>query len=88
MSNVREFIKNSNERIKKYEKDLEIIRNYTPYEEMTEEEFAYAHPELALDSLNKPTNFPHTPEVQPDAEDLEFFRKRGFFAKGPDRYFP
>lgn len=36
---------------------------------MTMEDFAEAHPELALDPLNNPTIYPHTPEFQPGPDD-------------------
>lgn len=77
----------SNERIKKYEKELVAIRNTIPYDEMTEEEFAYAHPDLQIDFLNKPTMFPHSPEVQITQEDLDLYRKCNLMHPGPDKYF-
>lgn len=36
---------------------------------MTLEDFKDAHPDLALDPLNRPTIFPHFPEYQPGPDD-------------------
>lgn len=33
------------------------------------EDFKDAHPDLALDPLNRPTIFPHFPEYQPGPDD-------------------
>ncbi len=81
-------MKNSNERIKKYEEELEAIRNAPSYDEVTEEEYAYMHPNLALDPLNRPTTFPHLPELQLTKEDRDFYRSRNIMYKKPDKYFP
>lgn len=35
-----------------------------PYDQMTMEDFKDALPELAVDPINKPTFWPHTPEEQ------------------------
>ncbi|XP_014206573.1 ATP synthase subunit d, mitochondrial [Copidosoma floridanum] len=66
---VKKFISESNERIEKFKKELEHLGSLLKYGEMTMEDFAEAHPDLALDPINRPTIFPHTPDVQPDAED-------------------
>lgn len=87
MAQVKEFVRKSNERIQKYEKDLEAIKNAMPLEEMMVEEFAYAYPTLALDPLNKPTLFPHDPVSQNTPEDIAYWRKQGIFG-GPDKYHP
>lgn len=49
-----------------YKKQLAYIASLIPYDQMTMEDFRDAHPELALDPINKPTFWPHTPEEQPD----------------------
>lgn len=85
MAKVKSFVEGSNARIKQYEKDIEAIKNALPIMEMSEEEFAFAYPELALDPLNRPTIFPHTKEFQYSQDDIEYWRKKGFF-HGPDRY--
>lgn len=88
MSRVKVFIQLSNERIKKYEEELERIRNAMSYDEMSCEEYALAHPNFAVDALHKPTFWPHLPEFQHDKEDLSFFRTHGLFPQGPDEYYP
>lgn len=84
---MNKFIQASNERIKKFEKDIEAIRAVPPYEEMTLEEFAYHHPNLALNPLEKPTFYPHNElsEIPPDL--LAYHRKMGQM-HGPDKYHP
>ncbi|KAK9876795.1 hypothetical protein WA026_015033 [Henosepilachna vigintioctopunctata] len=64
---IENFKKESNERIAKFEKELAHLNSLIPYDQMTMEDFKDAHPELALDPLNKPTFWPHIPEEQ--AED-------------------
>lgn len=88
LEKVQKFIQISNERIKQFQKDLEAIQAVPRYEDMTEEEFAYHHPNLALNSLEKPTFPPHTPDAQYDAEQLAYHREMGQVRKEPDRYFP
>lgn len=43
---------------------MERLKALLPYESMTLEDFHDAHPDLALDAVNKPTFWPHTPEEQ------------------------
>lgn len=38
------------------------IKALLPYEQMTMEDYKDAFPEQALDPLNKPTFWPHTPD--------------------------
>ena len=87
LEKVDRFVRASNERIKKFEKDIEAIRAVPPYEEMTAEEFAYHHPNLALNPLEKPTFYPHTEEAQLTPELLAYHRKMGQ-VHGPDKYHP
>ncbi|XP_023228615.1 ATP synthase subunit d, mitochondrial-like [Centruroides sculpturatus] len=61
---VEEFIKASNERIAKYQKELDSLKAIIPFEEMTMEDFYDAFPQYALNPKN-PTFWPHS------LEDLE-----------------
>lgn len=47
-------------------KEIEAIKSMLPFSEMTMEDFRDAYPEHALDPINKPTIWPHIPEVQPE----------------------
>jgi len=65
-SEIEQFKKDSKQRIAEHQKDLERIKSLLPYDQMTLEDFRDAHPDLALDPLNKPTFWPHNPEDQLD----------------------
>lgn len=64
LSDIETFKRESEERIASHKAELEKIKAMLPYDQMTLEDFKDAHPELALDPLNKPTFWPHTPEAQ------------------------
>lgn len=49
-----------------FKKQLAHIAALIPYDQMTMEDFKDAYPDLALDPINKPTFWPHTPEEQLD----------------------
>lgn len=49
----------------RYKKELAHLESLIPYEDMTLEEFKDAHPEIAVDPINKPSFWPHTEEAQP-----------------------
>ncbi|XP_014220521.1 ATP synthase subunit d, mitochondrial-like [Trichogramma pretiosum] len=66
---VHKFIEESNQRIQKYSAEIEKLQGLLKYSEMTMEDFAHAHPDIALDPINRPTIYPHTPDVQPGADD-------------------
>ena len=68
-ASVKKFIEESNDRIKQNEAEIKRLEGLLKYSQMTMEDFKDAHPDLALDPLNKPTIWPHTPEYQPDPED-------------------
>ncbi|KAL3275723.1 hypothetical protein HHI36_020471 [Cryptolaemus montrouzieri] len=68
---IEKFKRESNERIAKFQKQLEHLNSLLPYNEMTMEDFRNAHPELALDPLNKPTFWPHIPEENREEEAQE-----------------
>lgn len=63
---IETFKRESEARIADHKKELERLKSLLPYDQMTLEDFKDAHPELALDPLNRPTFWPHTPEEQPD----------------------
>lgn len=63
-SDIEKFKVESNARIEEYKKQLAHIASLIPYDQMTMEDFRDAHPEEAVDSLNKPTFWPHNPEEQ------------------------
>jgi F-type H+-transporting ATPase subunit d len=64
---VQEYVKQSNNRIAAAQTELAKLAALLPYSEMTMEEFADAHPELAINS-NAPTAWPHGPEDQKEPE--------------------
>jgi len=63
---VAAFVAESKQRIQEYEAKIKKWDSVIPYEEMTMEDFKDAHPDVALDPINKPTFWPHTPEEQLD----------------------
>lgn len=66
MAAVQSFIAESNNRIKGYEQQIAKWDDVLPYEEMTLEDYKDMFPDKALDPLNRPTFWPHTPEEQLD----------------------
>lgn len=64
---IEEFIKKSNERIVESNKEIERVKSLLPFSEMTMEDFQDAYPEYAINP-EKPTVWPHTPDVQPENE--------------------
>lgn len=58
---VREFVEKSNDRIRKYEKEIERLRNLVPYENMTMEQFVIDREDLAefIPRQGKPLYWPH-----------------------------
>ena len=63
-SEIDKFVKDSKDRICKYEAEISHINGLLPYEQMTLEDYRDAFPEKALDPINRPTFWPHTPEEQ------------------------
>ncbi|XP_073848911.1 ATP synthase peripheral stalk subunit d, mitochondrial-like [Musca autumnalis] len=63
---IAEFVKSSNERIKKYEAEIKRIENLTPYEDMTLEQFVVDREDLAefIPRLGRPSFWPHDPAEQ------------------------
>lgn len=64
-SSIATFKKESEQRIAEHKAEVERIKSLLPYSQMTLEDFRDAHPELALDPINKPTFWPHDEESQP-----------------------
>lgn len=60
---IATFKRESEQRIAEHSKEMERIKALLPYDQMTMEDFADAHPELALDPLNNPTFWPHDEET-------------------------
>lgn len=67
LAQIEEFINRSNERITTATKEIEKIKSLLPFSEMTMEDFFDAYPEQAINS-EKPSIWPHIPEVQPENE--------------------
>ncbi|KAG5310648.1 ATP5H synthase, partial [Acromyrmex insinuator] len=61
--NIEEFIIESNQRVATANKEIDRVKNLLPFSEMTMEDFYDAYPDIAINP-NKPTIWPHTPEVQ------------------------
>ncbi|CAG0917463.1 unnamed protein product [Notodromas monacha] len=64
------FIKDSNDRITIYQNELAIWDDMISLEEMTEEDFLDAFPQIAINP-EKPSIWPHEPEYQPGYVDKE-----------------
>ncbi|XP_044766485.1 ATP synthase subunit d, mitochondrial-like [Coccinella septempunctata] len=71
-ADIEAFNKESNEDIAKYKKELDHLNSLLPYSEMTMEDFKDAHPDIALDPVNRPTFWPHD-----GTDDLENERRIG-----------
>lgn len=61
---VQEFNKNSEKEIRCLEEEKDRIVKMMPFEEMTLEDFRDNCPDRAIDPINNPTFWPHTPEEQ------------------------
>lgn len=59
--NIQTFIKESNERISNYQKQLDSLKAIIPFEEMTMEDFMDAFPQYSI-NVDSPTFWPHTLE--------------------------
>ncbi|CAH2235040.1 ATP synthase subunit d, mitochondrial [Pararge aegeria] len=68
---IEAFIQESNANIAKFQKQIEEVKATLPYDQMTMEDFRDAHPDIAIDSINKPTFWPHNAEEQLDYVDPE-----------------
>ncbi|KAF4520383.1 hypothetical protein B566_EDAN012888 [Ephemera danica] len=68
---VQEYIKSSNDRISGFQSEVQKLRALLPYDQMTMEDYRDAFPDQALDPINRPTFWPHTPEEQVGARSTE-----------------
>lgn len=68
-SEIAKFKNESQARIATSKAEIDRVQGLLPYNQMTLEDFRDAHPDLALDPINKPTYWPHDPEIQPDYVD-------------------
>ncbi|XP_058808863.1 ATP synthase subunit d, mitochondrial-like [Phymastichus coffea] len=65
---VQKFIQESNSRISEFEAKINKLKGLMQYKNMTMEDFARAHPDMALDQINRPTIWPHEEEFQPNPD--------------------
>jgi F-type H+-transporting ATPase subunit d len=63
---IEKFVAESKTRIAKHESELAHLKSLLPFNQMTMEDYRDAYPEQALDPINRPTLWPHTPEEQPE----------------------
>lgn len=61
---IESFVSASKSRISEHEKGLAHLASLLPYNQMTMEDYREAFPDQALDPINRPTFWPHTPEEQ------------------------
>lgn len=66
-SDIAAFKKASEARIAEHKAEVARISALLPYAQMTMEDFCDAHPEMALDPVNRPTFWPHHDDIQPEA---------------------
>lgn len=64
-NDIAKFKKESDARIAAHKSEAERIKSLLPYAQMTMEDFRDAHPDQALDPLNRPTFWPHDDDIQP-----------------------
>lgn len=65
-AHIESFKTDSANRIAAYEKEIDHVKSLLPFAQMTMEDYRDAFPEQALDPINKPTFWPHTPDEQLD----------------------
>lgn len=61
---IENFVSASNARIAQHEATISHLKSLLPFNQMTMEDYRDAYPDLALDPINRPTFWPHTPEEQ------------------------
>lgn len=62
---IAEFKKESEVRVAEHKSEIDRIQALLPYGQMTMEDYYEAHPENAIDTINKPTYWPHDEDIQP-----------------------
>lgn len=65
-ADVEQFKHSSKARIAEHHAAIEHLKSLLPFDQMTMEDYRDAYPDLALDTENRPTFWPHTPEEQLD----------------------
>lgn len=69
---IAKFVKESESRIAEYQTQISHLKALLPFDQMTMEDYRDAFPDKALDPINRPSFWPHTPEEQevgaPNAE--------------------
>ncbi|XP_052861335.1 ATP synthase subunit d, mitochondrial [Anopheles cruzii] len=69
---IAKFVKASEARIADHQAQIATLQSLLPFEQMTMEDFKDSFPDQAVDSVNRPTFWPHTPEEQePGAPNAE-----------------
>lgn len=68
---IDQFVASSKNRIAEHEKAITHLKSLLPYDQMTMEDYRDAFPDEALDPINKPTFWPHTPEEQLDYKKVD-----------------
>lgn len=63
-SHIETYKKESEERIKKMKEDLAHLNSLIPYDQMTMDDYYDAYPDEALDTLKRPSFWPHLPQDQ------------------------
>uniref|UniRef100_A0A1L8E025 ATP synthase subunit d, mitochondrial n=1 Tax=Nyssomyia neivai TaxID=330878 RepID=A0A1L8E025_9DIPT len=61
---IQEFVRQSEDRIAEYQKQITHLKSLLPFDQMTMEDFRDSYPDMAIDPLNKPTFWPHNAEEQ------------------------
>lgn len=61
---IENFISASKNRIAEHESSIAHVKSLLPFNQMTMEDYRDAYPDEALDPINRPTFWPHTPEEQ------------------------
>lgn len=65
-SEIEQFKAASKARIAENQAAIEHLKGLLPFDQMTMEDYREAYPDLALDTENRPTFWPHTAEEQPE----------------------
>lgn len=61
---IENFKKSSEARISQLQKESDHLKSLLPFDQMTMEDYRESFPDLALDPVNRPSFWPHTPEEQ------------------------
>lgn len=67
LAEIEQFIKESNQRVASAAQEVERVKGLLPFSDMTMEDFRDSFPDQAINP-DKPTMWPHTPDVQPENE--------------------